>query len=162
MLQVSNYSLVLSVQFIIMIFDLFANSFSELLLTEPVVPLIIFVIQDIGILFNIIIIFLMFFNTFVFQAGLVKLLIHRFTGTIIVSGIYFILSVSFHVWIENLRWQDQHKFVWTNWLQAFFVFQRFAAVLYYYCYKRTTLCLGDPRLYEDSEWLQNEFFRVRK
>lgn len=162
MLQVSSYSLVLSVQFIILIFDLLANSFAELLLIETVVPLIIFIIQDIGILFNIIIIFLMFFNTFVFQAGLVKLLIHRFTGTIIISGIYFFLSVSFHVWIQNLRWRYRHRFVWTNGLQVLFVFQRFVAMLYYYSYKRTTLCLGDPRLYEDSEWLRNEFFRVRK
>ncbi|GCB76247.1 hypothetical protein scyTo_0015453 [Scyliorhinus torazame] len=118
-----------------------------------------FIIQDIGILFNIIIIFLMFFNTFIFQAGLVKLLIHRFTGTIVVTGIYFVLSVSFHVWIQNLRWWNMRMYVWTDGLQALFVFQRFAAVLYYYFYKRTILCLGDPRLYEDSEWLRNEFFR---
>ncbi|XP_048401178.1 transmembrane protein 138 isoform X2 [Stegostoma tigrinum] len=119
-------------------------------------------IQDVGILFNVIVIFLMFFNTFIFQAGLVKLLIHRFTGTIVVSGIYFILSVSFHVWIQNLRWWNMRGYVWTKGLQALFVFQRLASVLYYYFYKRTTLCLGDPRLYEDSEWLRNEFFRVRK
>uniref|UniRef100_UPI00398E385A transmembrane protein 138 n=1 Tax=Pristiophorus japonicus TaxID=55135 RepID=UPI00398E385A len=162
MLQTSNYSLVLSIQFLLMIYDLLANSFAELIVTEPVVPLIIFIIQDIGILFNIIIIFLMFFNTFIFQAGLVNLLIHKFTGTILVAGIYFLLSISFHVWIQNLRWGNMHKHVWTNGLQALFVFQRFAAVLYYYFYKRTTLCLGDPRLYEDSEWLRNEFFRVRK
>ncbi|XP_067849593.1 transmembrane protein 138 [Heptranchias perlo] len=162
MLQTSNYSLVLSIQFLLMIYDLVANSFSELMFTEPVIPLIIFIIQDIGILFNIIIIFLMFFNTFIFQAGLVKLLIHRFTGTIVVSGVYFLLSVSFHVWTLNLRWLQIQSYLWTNGLQALFVFQRFAAVLYYYFYKRTTLCLGDPRLYEDSEWLRKEFFRVRK
>ncbi|XP_038663527.1 transmembrane protein 138 [Scyliorhinus canicula] len=162
MLQTSNYSLVLAIQFLLMIYDLLSNSFSELIFTEPVIPLIMFIIQDIGILFNIIIIFLMFFNTFIFQAGLVKLLIHRFTGTIVITGIYFILSVSFHVWIQNLRWWNMRQYVWTDGLQALFAFQRFAAVLYYYFYKRTILCLGDPRLYEDSEWLRNEFFRVRK
>ncbi|XP_072448201.1 transmembrane protein 138 isoform X1 [Chiloscyllium punctatum] len=162
MLQTSNYSLVLTIQFTLMLYDLMSNSFSELIFTEPVIPLIMFIIQDIGILFNIIIIFLMFFNTFIFQAGLVKLLIHRFTGTIVVTGIYFVLSVSFHVWIQNLRWFNMRGYVWTNGLQALFVFHRLASVLYYYFYKRTTLCLGDPRLYEDSEWLRNEFFRVRK
>lgn len=56
-------------------------------------------IQDIAILFNIIIIFLMFFNTFVFQAGLVSLLFHKFKGTIILTAVYFALSISFHVWV---------------------------------------------------------------
>lgn len=56
-------------------------------------------IQDIAILFNIIIIFLMFFNTFVFQAGLVNLLFHKFKGTILLSGAYLALSISFHIWV---------------------------------------------------------------
>lgn len=56
-------------------------------------------IQDIAILFNIIIIFLMFFNTFVFQAGLVNLLFHKFKGTILLSAAYLALSISFHVWV---------------------------------------------------------------
>lgn len=56
-------------------------------------------IQDIAILFNIIIIFLMFFNTFVFQAGLVNLLFHKFKGTIVLSAAYLVLSIAFHVWV---------------------------------------------------------------
>lgn len=56
-------------------------------------------IQDIAILFNIIIIFLMFFNTFVFQAGLVNLLFRKFKGTIILTAVYFALGISLHVWI---------------------------------------------------------------
>lgn len=56
-------------------------------------------IQDIAILFNVIIIFLMFFNTFVFQAGLVSLLFHKFKGTIILAAVYFALSISLHIWL---------------------------------------------------------------
>lgn len=56
-------------------------------------------IQDIAILFNVIIIFLMFFNTFVFQAGLVNLLFHKFKGTILLSAAYLALSIAFHVWV---------------------------------------------------------------
>lgn len=56
-------------------------------------------IQDIAILFNVIIIFLMFFNTFVFQAGLVSLLFHKFKGTIILTAMYLALSISLHVWV---------------------------------------------------------------
>ncbi|XP_055210234.1 transmembrane protein 138 isoform X2 [Gorilla gorilla gorilla] len=99
MLQTSNYSLVLSLQFLLLSYDLFVNSFSELLQKTPVIQLVLFIIQDIAVLFNIIIIFLMFFNTFVFQAGLVNLLFHKFKGTIILTAVYFALSISLHVWV---------------------------------------------------------------
>lgn len=56
-------------------------------------------IQDISVLFNVIIVFLMFFNTFVFQAGLVSLLFRKFKGTIILTAAYFALSISLHVWL---------------------------------------------------------------
>ncbi|KAH0621073.1 hypothetical protein JD844_022091 [Phrynosoma platyrhinos] len=124
MLQTSNYSLVLSLQFLLLFYDLFVNSFSELLRMAPVIQLVLFIIQDIAILFNVIIIFLMFFNTFVFQAGLVNLLFHKFKGTIILSAAYLAFSISFHVWVMNLRWKNSNYFVWTDGLQALFVFQR--------------------------------------
>ncbi|NXT20596.1 TM138 protein, partial [Syrrhaptes paradoxus] len=176
MLQTSNYSLVLFLQFILLFYDLFVNSFSELLRTAPAVQLVLFIIQDIAILFNVIIIFLMFFNTFVFQAGLVNLLFHKFKGTILLSGAYLALSISLHVWLmvgvipgsclsvclpQYLRWRDSGRFVWTEGLQTLFVFQRLAAVLYCYFYKRTAVHLGDPLFYQDSLWLRKEFAHFR-
>ncbi|XP_028916666.1 transmembrane protein 138 isoform X2 [Ornithorhynchus anatinus] len=160
MLQTSNYSLVLSLQFLLLFYDLFVNSFSELLRVAPVIQLVLFIIQDIATLFNVIILFLMFFNTFVFQAGLVSLLFHKFKGTIILAATYLALSISFHVWVMNLRWKNSNRFIWTDGLQALFVFQRLA-VLYYYFYKRTAVRLGDPRFYQDSLWLRKEFTQVR-
>ncbi|XP_063497923.1 transmembrane protein 138 isoform X5 [Symphalangus syndactylus] len=127
MLQTSNYSLVLSLQFLLLSYDLFVNSFSELLRKAPVIQLVLFIIQDMAILFNIIIIFLMFFNTFVFQAGLVNLLFHKFKGTIILTAVYFALSISLHVWVMNLRWKNSNSFIWTDGLQTLFVFQRLEA-----------------------------------
>ncbi|EPY89641.1 hypothetical protein CB1_000089007 [Camelus ferus] len=166
MLQTSNYSLVLSLQFLLLSYDLFVNSFSELLRMAPVIQLVLFMglyhsIQDIAVLFNIIIIFLMFFNTFVFQAGLVNLLFHKFKGTITLTAVYFALSISLHVWVMNLRWKNSNRFVWTDGLQTLFVFQRLVAVLYCYFYKRTAVRLGDPRFYQDSLWLRKEFMQVR-
>ena len=35
------------------------------------------------------------------------------------------------------------------------------AVMYYYSYKRTALRLGDPRFYQDSQWIRNEFDKRR-
>ncbi|XP_007885615.1 transmembrane protein 138 [Callorhinchus milii] len=162
MLQTANYSLVLSLQFLLLAYDLFVNSFSELLRDDLVNALVLFIVQDIGILFNIIIIFLMFFNTFIFQAGLVKLLIHKFKGTIFISITYLGLTIGFHVSLLKVRWLLPSWYLWTDALQTFFAFQRITGVLYYYFYKRTIISLGDPRLYEDSEWLRKEFIRVQK
>ncbi|XP_053228148.1 transmembrane protein 138-like [Podarcis raffonei] len=162
MLQTSNYSLVLSLQFLLLFYDLFVNSFSELLRMAPVIQLVLFIIQDIAILFNVIIIFLMFFNTFVFQAGLVNLLFQKFKGTIVLSAAYLALSISFHIWVMNLRWKNSKYFVWIDGLQTLFVFQRTVAVLYYYFYKRTSLHLGDPRFYQDSLWLRKEFAQAHR
>ncbi|KAK6472891.1 transmembrane protein 138 [Huso huso] len=138
-----------------------ADPAHELLRAAPVIQLVLFIIQDIAILFNVIIILLMFFNTFVFQVGLVTLLLQRFKGLLIVSAFYLGLSIAFHVWVMNLRWQHSDRYVWTDGLQALFVFQRLMAVLYYYFYKHTAECLGDTRLYEDSAWLRHQFSRGR-
>uniref|UniRef100_F7FK04 Transmembrane protein 138 n=1 Tax=Monodelphis domestica TaxID=13616 RepID=F7FK04_MONDO len=124
MLQTSNYSLVLSLQLVLLLYDLLVNAFSELLRSAPVVQLVLFIIQDIAILFNVIIIFLMFFNTFVFQAGLINLLFRKFKGTIILTAFYLSLSIPLHVWVLNLRWTDSKHYVWTDGLQTLFVFQR--------------------------------------
>ncbi|XP_070283329.1 transmembrane protein 138 isoform X4 [Myotis yumanensis] len=69
----------------------------------------------------------MFFNTFVFQAGLVSLLFHKFKGTIVLTAVYFALSIALHVWVMNLRWKDSNRFVWTEGLQTLFVSQRLGA-----------------------------------
>lgn len=129
MLQTSNYSLVLSLQFLLLCYDLFVNSFSELLRMAPVIQLVLF---------------------------------HKFKGTIILTSVYLALSISLHVWVMNVRWKDSSSFRWTNGLQTLFVFQRLAAVLYCYFYKRTAVRLGDPRFYQDSLWLRKEFMQVRR
>lgn len=162
MLQTNNYSLVLLVQLVLLAFDLFVNSFSELLRSAPVIQLVLFIIQDIAILFNLIIILLMMFNTYVFQVGLVSMLLERFRALLMLSALYLTLSICFHCWVVNLRWLESNRFIWTNGLQVLFIFQRLAAVLYYYFYKRTTEYLGDPRLYEDSVWLRDAFARARQ
>ncbi|KAL0968849.1 hypothetical protein UPYG_G00272670 [Umbra pygmaea] len=162
MLQTNNYSLVLLIQLSLLTYDLFVNSFSELLRAASVIQLVLFIIQDIAILFNVIIVLLMMFNTYVFQVGLVSLLLDRFKSLLMISALYLALSISFHCWIVNLRWLESNRFIWTNGLQVLFVFQRVAAVFYYYFYKRTTEYLGDPRLYQDSVWLRDAFARARQ
>ncbi|XP_034536248.1 transmembrane protein 138-like [Notolabrus celidotus] len=161
-LQTSNYSLVLLIQLSLLSFDLFVNSFSELLRTEPAVQLVLFIMQDISILFNLIIILLMLFNTYVFQIGLVAILLERFRALLMLSALYLTFSIVLHSWLMNLRWLNTNRFIWTDGLQVLFVVQRVGSVLYYYFYKRTSEYLGDPRLYEDSPWLREVFVRARQ
>nr|XP_046250272.1 transmembrane protein 138-like isoform X1 [Scatophagus argus] len=119
-------------------------------------------IQDIAILLNLIIILLMLFNTFVFQVGLVAILLERFRALLMLSALYLTFSIVLHSWLMNLRWLNSDRYIWTDGLQVLFVLQRTASVLYYYLYKRTTEYLGDPRLYEDSPWLREIFARARQ
>ena len=49
-------------------------------------------------MFAVIVVFLLFFNTYIFQAGLVSILINKFRVPISVIFIYFGLSVGLHVW----------------------------------------------------------------
>uniref|UniRef100_A0AAV2LV17 Transmembrane protein 138 n=1 Tax=Knipowitschia caucasica TaxID=637954 RepID=A0AAV2LV17_KNICA len=150
--------------------------------------------QDVSILLNLIIILLMLFNTYVFQVGLVSVLVSRFQPLLLSSGLYLSFSITLHCWLmvrtphslcfcfwfwfyrretifnlrclccflQNLRWFNTNKYVWTDGLQVLFMLHRTASVLYYYFYKRTAECLGDPRLYEDSPWLQEIFSQVRQ
>ncbi|XP_064785198.1 transmembrane protein 138-like [Oncorhynchus masou masou] len=98
MLQ-TNYSLV---QLGLLTYDLCVNSSSELFRAAPVIQLVVFIIQDIASLFNVIL--LMMLNTPMFQVGLVALLLERFKGLLVLSAIYLTLSISFHCWVVNLRW----------------------------------------------------------
>jgi len=56
-------------------------------------------IQDIGILFNLIIILLMLFNTYVFQIGLVAVLLERFRAALLLSALYLTFSIILHSWL---------------------------------------------------------------
>ncbi|CAH3142548.1 unnamed protein product [Porites evermanni] len=159
-MKVSRFCFVVYLQLLFLFVDLFINSFGELFRTADVVLLVLYIIQDLCIIFAIIVVFLVFFNTYIFQAGLVSLLIRKFKTTIIISILYLALSVGLHVWTMTLKWGAPRRFIWSEAFQTLFVFQRVGAVLYYYFYKRTALRLGDPRFYKDSQWLREEFART--
>jgi len=57
-----------------------------------------FRIQDTCTVMALIIMFLTFFATFVFQAGLISLLIGRFQASIVSTSLYLLLSIIYHVW----------------------------------------------------------------
>lgn len=158
-LSLSRYRSMLMVQITLLLVDLLINTFCEYLRFESVILLVIFVIQDVCLVFSLIIVFLSFFSTYVFQAGLVGVLVQQFRTPIIVTVVYIGLSIAFHVWSLHVRWRDPMSFWWTDGLLALFVIQRFVSALYYYYYKRTALRITDPRFYEDSSWIHNDWGR---
>ena len=188
-LSLSRYRSVLLVQISLLVVDLLINTFCEYLRFESVILLVVFVIQDVCLVFSLIIVFLSFFSTYIFQAGLVGVLVQQFRTPIIVtviyigmlsskiankrlsikhfhrkflitnSGLFLGLSIAFHVWSLHVRWLNPMSYWWTDGLVALFVIQRFTSALYYYYYKRTALRITDPRFYEDLSWIQNEWGR---
>ena len=115
---------------------------------------VLYMIQDVVLLFSLVLLFLVFFNTFVFKAGLINLLIRKFSGTLLVGIVYIVLTLGFQIWNLSVRWDHSNVYRWSNSLQAMYVFQKSMAVVYYYLYKRAALHLGDTKYYEDSPWLR--------
>lgn len=149
-----RYSLVLVLQLVFLGVDIFCNSFAILFGSNTVVLLVLYVLQDIGLIFSLILLFLVFFNTFAFKAGLMALLLKKFSGTLLIGGVYLVLTVAYHIWNLSVRWGRPNDYHWNSGLQAMYVFQKLAAVVYYYFYKRAALRLGDTKYYEDSAWLR--------
>lgn len=56
-------------------------------------------IQDVCILFNLIIILLMLFNTYMFQVGLVAILLEQFRALLMLSALYLTFSIILHSWL---------------------------------------------------------------
>lgn len=149
------YTVIFTLQLFHLAVDLLINASTIIVATKnPVILLILYLIQDIGLVFAIIFIFLNFFNTYIFRAGLLPLLMWKFSATLIMCGLYFVLTLGYHIWSLSLQWREPHSFVWNGGLQTVYVFQRMLSVVYYYAYKRTAFRLGNVRYYEDSQWLR--------
>jgi len=154
-LSLTRYRSMLTVQILLLFVDLLINTCCEYLRFESVILLVVFVIQDVCLVFSLIIVFLSFFSTYIFQAGLVGVLVKEFRMPIMVTLLYIGLSIAFHVWSLHVRWYDPMSYWWTDGLLALFVSQRFTSAFYYYYYKRTALTITNPRFYEDLSWIQN-------
>ena len=149
------YSSILVLQLIHLATDLLINTSSIVVATRnPIILLVLYLVQDIGLIFAAVLIFLIFFNTYAFKAGLLMLLIREFSATLLVSLLYFVVTFGMNAWMLSLQWQRPNSYIWGDPLQALYVLQKLLAVLYYYLYKRAALRLGDPKYYEDSDWLR--------
>ena len=151
----AGYSFILVLQLVLIGVDIFSNSFSVLFgPSNSIVLLVLYLIQDICLIFSLILLFLVFFNTFAFKAGLISLLVKKFAATLLVGVVYSLLTISFHIWNLSIRWQSINEYGWNDGLQAVHVLQKLLAIVYYYLYKRAALRLGHTKYYENSEWFR--------
>ena len=146
-------SLFLILQLILIALDILCNSITVTLVRNETVLLIVYLIQDISLLFGLVLIFIVFFNTTVFKAGLLPILVRKFSGTILVAMVYMAATFSFHIWNLSIRWNHSSEYVWSDGLQVLYVFQKLLAVIYYYFNKRFAFKLCDAKYYESLEWI---------
>jgi len=150
------YMFVLILQLLMILVDILCNCLSVLFGDQQVTLLIMLIIQDSCLVFSLILLFLVFFNTFAFKAGLLGLLVKKFRGTIAILFLYLLLTIIYQLWSLILRWDHSGEYIWNNSLQALYVFQKLCAVFHYYLYKRAAFTLSDNKYYHNSEWIKRE------
>ncbi|VDN92787.1 unnamed protein product [Brugia pahangi] len=152
----NKYGILLLVQICMLLLDLTFNILDILLKTDNTIQLMLHLLQDALIVLSIIIILIAFSSTFVFQAGLITLLLKKFASTIILSLIYLLLSVLLHFYDMRQRWTTTNQSKWSLTFFILYILQRITAILYYFTFKRTILLLSNPKYHHDSEWIREQ------
>ncbi|XP_065349975.1 transmembrane protein 138 [Cloeon dipterum] len=167
-LSVSRYVTLITVQSLLLVLDLCINAFSDLALQDTIVALVVYILQDMSLVFAIILIFLSFFSTFLFQAGLLSDVVKEFGSTIFISTLYLILSVALH-WVtlqestSKDNWSEEEPLArslateeqrWPAGRLPLYATQRFCSLIYYYTYKWTMLRIADSKYYDDKVWIK--------
>uniref|UniRef100_A0A4D5RA73 Transmembrane protein 138 n=1 Tax=Scolopendra viridis TaxID=118503 RepID=A0A4D5RA73_SCOVI len=155
-MNVGKYRTIIIVTYLFITVDLLFNTLSTVTHIHNEHELLIYVIQDVLQVFAIFMMFLLLFNTYVFQAGLVGLLLSIYKAPIIISIFYLGLSIPLHTFFLKRRWDDPYVYMWDDSLLALFIFHRLTGVLHYYFFKRMVFTLSDPKYYSDSSWLREE------
>ncbi|XP_045446801.1 transmembrane protein 138-like [Melitaea cinxia] len=117
--------------------------------------LVLFIFQDLFLVLSVTTMLMTFFSTYLFQAGLVEVLIRKFRAAGSVIMAYVVASVILHaVWLLE-KWNDPES-ISTPMLIVLFTLQRCLSPWYYFFYKRAALRVSDPRFYEDIDWINQQ------
>uniref|UniRef100_A0A8R1TKH7 Transmembrane protein 138 n=1 Tax=Onchocerca volvulus TaxID=6282 RepID=A0A8R1TKH7_ONCVO len=121
----NKYGTLLMIQIGMISLDFIFNILNVLITANDAVQLMLHLLQDTLIVLSIIVIIIAFSSTFVFQAGLITVLLSKFATTIIFSSIYLALSILFHFYDMRHRWSvvvDHSK--WSRISFMLFILQR--------------------------------------
>ncbi|XP_044261915.1 transmembrane protein 138 [Tribolium madens] len=153
-LTIKRYRVMLALQTVLFLVDFFINIFSVLVRQNNGLSLILLIIQCACLVISLGTLFVSFFSTYAFQAGLIDLLYEKFHVSLLIFLLYFFMTIFLQIWFLVVQWNNTAKFMWTTPLFILFIGQRTLTPIYYYFYKRTSLRISDPRFYEDV-WNQN-------
>ncbi|XP_046629905.1 transmembrane protein 138 [Neodiprion virginianus] len=150
-----QYRILFILQYILLLYDASVNAVVILCQNQPVDVLILYITQDLCLMVSLTILLGSFFSTYIFRVGLIYLLYSRFRLAIMLCVIYIVLSITLHSWHMTYRWPSPQIHHWNKGFHIMYATHRIVAVIYYYFYKRATLSISDPRLFQTSSWEQN-------
>ncbi|CAL4109591.1 unnamed protein product, partial [Meganyctiphanes norvegica] len=127
--------------------DLAVNATFLLFSHNTLLTLLIYIVQDVFLVFSLIILFLALFSTSLTQAGLIKELLNKFKWSIIFATAYLGLSLGFHSLSLKQQWLKPDYYIWNHEMVALFTIQRVVAAIHYYFYKNAILQLSDSSFY---------------
>ncbi|XP_028179246.1 transmembrane protein 138 [Ostrinia nubilalis] len=153
-LSTSRYSFCLMFQIVAIVFDLFFNCISLFPRSRDGL-LVIFIFQDLFLVLSITTMLITLFSTYLFQAGLVEVLIRKFRAAGSVCLAYMVASVVLHTaWLLD-KWTEKES-ISSPLLIALFTIQRVLSPWYYFVAKRAALRVADPRMCEDVDWINGQ------
>ncbi|XP_053603514.1 transmembrane protein 138-like [Plodia interpunctella] len=153
-LSTPRYTFCLFFQFAFIILDLIFNCVTLFPRSRDGL-LVLFIFQDLFLVLSITAMLMTFFSTYLFQAGLVEVLVRKFRAAGAVCVLYLCVSVCLHAaWLLQ-RWPEPHAATPPA-LVCLFALQRCLSPWYYFFYKRAALRVSDPRFYEDIDWINRQ------
>ncbi|KAI3379475.1 hypothetical protein SNEBB_001325 [Seison nebaliae] len=164
----TRYVFVIFFQMILLFADVFINSFGEYIACIQMTPqkadnvfVVLYIIQDLFILLNVISIFLLLNNTFSAQAGLLFRSFKAHTLTLVLFAIYFILTFLFQIVTLSARYGkteyiDRVIYDRVTYL-SLYIIHRLFSIVYFHTFKRLAFILNDPKEYMESDWVKRHF-----
>ncbi|XP_072939622.1 transmembrane protein 138 [Epargyreus clarus] len=153
-LSTPRYTFCLFSQLIFMFLDIIFNCLSLFPRGRDGL-LVLFIFQDLFLILSLTIMLMTFFSTYLFQAGLVEVLIRKFRAAASVIAAYIVASVVLHaVWLLE-KWGSPEA-TSSPILIVLTTMQRCLSPWYYFFYKRAALRVSDPRFYEDIDWINRQ------
>lgn len=96
---VPKYSPLLFTLLFLLLIDFIINAFSEFFIYSSIAMLIVYIVQDVCIAFNALILLIMLINTYMFQAGLIGFMIGKFKSVWFVTILYIGLCIGLQTWL---------------------------------------------------------------
>ncbi|XP_018015789.1 transmembrane protein 138 [Hyalella azteca] len=128
--------------------DLCFNSTVLLFSHSTLISLVIYIIQDVCLIFSIILISVATFSTSLLKMGLLKEAVRRVRWSALGMLSYLALSIGFHTVSLQQQWHEGDTYVWSDPMLAFFSIQRIAGGIHYYLFKRALFRLSDDKFYQ--------------